>query len=74
VQNLGDKGLIAPQQTPMEPERDTKCPHCAELWKRLDKLTEEKAQAQKKQGAQLVLSILLFMLVLAGLIVSLLSR
>jgi len=58
----------------MEPERNTQCPNCAELWKRLDKLTEEKAQAQKKQGAQLVLSIILFVLILAGFIVSLLAN
>ena len=58
----------------MNPERDTQCPTCAELWKRLDKLTEEKAQAQKKQAAQLVLSLVLFVLILAGLIVRLLSR
>jgi hypothetical protein len=58
----------------MEPERDTQCPNCAELWKRIDKLTDEKAKAQKTQVAQLVLSIVLFALILAGFIVSLLAR
>lgn len=57
----------------MEPERDTRCPNCTELWKRLDKLTEEKIQAEKKQGAQLVLSIILFVVILAGFIVRLLA-
>ena len=57
----------------METERDTQCPNCAELWKRIDKLTEEKAKAQKKEGAQLVLSIVLFVIILAGVIVRLLA-
>ena len=58
----------------MEPERDTQCPNCAELWKRIDKLTDEKAKAQRAQGAQLALSIVLFVLIIAGFIVSLLAR
>ncbi len=57
----------------MEKEKESQCPNCAELWKRIDKLTEEKVQAQKKQGAQLVLSIVLFVLILAGFVVRLLT-
>lgn len=55
----------------MEKERESQCPNCAELWKRIDKLTEEKAREQKKQGAQLVLSIELFLVILAGFMVRL---
>ena len=57
----------------MENEKDSQCPNCAELWKRIDKLTEEKAKAQKMQGVQLVVSILLFIIIFVGFVVRLLT-
>lgn len=57
----------------MEKEKDSQCPNCAELWERIDKLAEEKSQAQKRQAALLVLNILLFALILAGFVVRLLT-
>jgi len=58
----------------METEKDTQCPNCAELWKRLDQLAEEKAKAQKWQGANMVVSIVLFILILANLILALIRN
>ena len=48
----------------MENDKESGCPNCAELWKRIDQLTEEKAKAKSKEGAQLVVSIVLFILIL----------
>ena len=56
----------------MEKETETKCPNCAELWKRMDKLTEEKANAKSKESVQLVVSIVLFALILINFVVTLL--
>ena len=57
----------------MEVERNTQCLNCAELWKRLDELTEEKVRTQKKQGAQLALSTILLGLLLVNMILALLA-
>jgi hypothetical protein len=53
-------------------EKESGCPNCAELWKRIDKLMEEKAKAKSKAGVQLVVSIVLFILILINFVVTLL--
>ena len=58
----------------MENSKDSHCPNCAELWKRIDILTEEKSKAQKAQGVQHVFSILLFIIILVGFVVKLLTQ
>ena len=55
-------------------ENDSQCPNCAELWKRIDKLTEEKAKGKMMQGMQLVTSIVLLILICIAFAVQLVSR
>jgi|GEM_PF-5524416 hypothetical protein len=55
----------------METEKESRCPNCAELWKRIDQLTEEKTKAKRKEGAQLVVSIILFIAILLNFFVQL---
>lgn len=50
----------------MEKENESRCPNCVELWKRIDELSEQKAKAQRWQGAQFVVSILLFVGILVN--------
>ncbi len=57
----------------MENERENQCANCAELWKRIDKLTEEKARGQKLQGAQLTASIVLLILIVLSFMINLLK-
>ncbi len=57
----------------MENERENQCANCAELWKRIDKLTEEKARGQKLQGAQLTLSVGLLILIVVSFMINLLK-
>ena len=57
----------------MENERENQCANCAELWKRIDKLTEEKARGQKLQGAQLTVSIGLLILIVVSFMINLLK-
>ena len=57
----------------MENKRENQCANCAELWKRIDKLTEEKAQRQKLQGAQLTVSIGLLILIVVSFMINLLK-
>ena len=55
----------------MENERENQCANCAELWKRIDKLTEEKARGQRLQGAQLTVSIGLLLLIVVSFMINL---
>jgi len=57
----------------MENKRENQCANCAELWKRIDKLTEEKARGQKLQGAQLTVSIGLLILIVVSFMINLLK-
>ena len=57
----------------MENKRENQCASCAELWKRIDKLTEEKARGQKLQGAQLTVSIGLLILIVVSFMINLLK-
>jgi hypothetical protein len=58
----------------MEKEKHDQCPNCTELWKRIDKLTEEKVKHQRMQGVQIVISSILFILIILNFGVSLLTR
>ena len=51
----------------MDDHPTTGCPNCAELWKRLDQLTTEKARTERSQGISTALSIVLFLMLCAGL-------
>ena len=53
----------------MDDRSTTGCPNCAELWKRIDQLTEEKVRTQRLQGINTALSVLLFLMPCAGLVI-----
>ena len=53
----------------MEPEKETQCPNCAELWKRLDEANEEKAKAiQEKARAKTWLNIFIVLAIINGIL------
>ena len=57
----------------MDDHPTTGCPNCAELWKRIDQLTEEKVRAQRQQGVNTALSVVLFLMLCAGVAIKLVS-
>lgn len=51
----------------MEPDQNTQCPNCAELWKRLDEANEEKAKlSREKANAQTNLNIFIVFAIING--------
>ena len=53
----------------MELGKETQCPNCAELWKRLDEANEEKAKAiQEKARAMTWLNIFRVLAIISGVI------
>ena len=53
----------------MELGKETQCPNCAELWKRLDEANEEKAKAiQEKARAMTWLNIFRVLAIISGII------
>ncbi len=49
----------------------TECPNCAELWKRIDQLTEEQVRNGRRQGVNTALSVLLLLMLCVGLAIKL---
>ena len=53
----------------METEKETQCPNCAELWKRLDEANEEKAKlSREKARAMTWLNIFRVLAIISGVI------
>jgi hypothetical protein len=53
----------------MEPEKNTQCTNCAELWKRLDEANEEKAQlSRQKASAKTWLNIFIVLAIINGIV------
>lgn len=65
--------LRAKHATAMDDLPTTGCPTCAELWKRIDQLTEERVRAQRLQGVNTALSVVLFLMLCAGVAIKLVS-
>lgn len=53
----------------METEKETQCPNCAELWKRLDEANEEKAKlSREKARAMTWLNIFRVLAIISGIV------
>ncbi|MGB1875188.1 MAG: hypothetical protein ACPIGG_09325 [Akkermansiaceae bacterium] len=53
----------------MEPGKETQCPNCAELWKRLDEANEAKAEAiREKARAMTWLNIFRVLAIISGIV------
>lgn len=53
----------------METEKETQCPNCAELWKRLDEANEEKAQlGREKASAKTWLNFFIVLAIINGIV------
>lgn len=53
----------------MEPEKNTQCTNCTELWKRLDEANEEKAQlSRQKASAKTWLNIFIVLAIINGIV------
>ena len=53
----------------MEPDQNTQCPNCAELWKRLDEANAEKAKlSREKARAMTWLNIFRVLAIISGVI------
>lgn len=53
----------------MEPEKNTQCTNCAELWKLLNEANEEKAQlSRQKASAKTWLNIFIVLAIINGIV------